>query len=159
MGRRPVPRGALCRLRLARPPPRHRGSSLVPVYEHLATSGAWWDHVDALSHRIGDLHDAHPVETAALVRAWSTHDDLWLRRLAIISQPSRKDRLDTAVLTDTIEPNVTDTEFFIRKAIGWALRQHARVDPAWVRTFVAEHDGLSSRASEKPSSTSSRPSA
>lgn len=116
---------------------------LVPLYEHLATTGAWWDHVDALSQRIAELHETHPAETAAIVRHWSTSDDLWLRRLAIISQLGRKDRLDVELLAAVIEPNVADREFFIRKAIGWALRQHARIDPDWVRAFVAEHDELS----------------
>lgn len=116
---------------------------LVPLYEHLATTGAWWDHVDALSQRMSVLHELHPVETASLVRRWSVADDMWLRRLAIISQLGRKDRLDTQLLSDVIEPNIADREFFIRKAIGWALRQHARVDPDWVRAFVAEHPDLS----------------
>lgn len=116
---------------------------LVPLYEHLATSGAWWDFVDNLSPRFTSLHDEHPVETAAIVRRWSTADDLWLRRLAIISQLGRKDRLDTDLLAEVIEPDIGDAEFFIRKAIGWALRQHARVDPDWVRAFVATHEGLS----------------
>ena len=116
---------------------------LVPLYEHLATTGAWWDHVDDLAHRIAELHDAHPSETAAIVRHWSTAADLWLRRLAILSQLGRRDRVDAALLTDVIEPNIADREFFIRKAIGWALREYARVEPEWVRTFVAEHDELS----------------
>lgn len=117
---------------------------LVPLYEHLATSGAWWDHVDDLSHRIADLHDAHPGQTAEIVLRWSTADDLWLRRLAILGQLGRKDRVDAALLARVIEPNVADREFFIRKAIGWALREYARVDPAWVRAFVeAREDVLS----------------
>ena len=66
--------------------------------------------------------------------------DLWLRRLAILSQLGRRDRVDLALLADVIEPNTADPEFFIRKAIGWALREVARVDPAWVRTFVEEHE-------------------
>jgi 3-methyladenine DNA glycosylase AlkD len=116
---------------------------LVPLYEHLATSGAWWDHVDDLAHRIAELHDAHPSETAAIVRRWGTAADFWLRRLAIISQLGRKDRTDPALLAEVIEPNIADREFFIRKAIGWALREYARVEPEWVRTFVANHDDLS----------------
>ena len=116
---------------------------LVPLYEHLATTGAWWDHVDDLAHRIAELHDAHPVETAAIVRHWSTAADFWLRRLAIISQLGRKDRTDAVLLADVIEPNIAEREFFVRKAIGWALREHARLQPAWVRTFVADHDDLS----------------
>ena len=116
---------------------------LVPLYEHLATTGAWWDHVDDLAHRIAELHDAHPAETAAIVRRWSTVADFWLRRLAIISQLGRKDRTDPALLAEVIEPNIAEREFFVRKAIGWALREYARVEPDWVRTFVADHDDLS----------------
>jgi 3-methyladenine DNA glycosylase AlkD len=116
---------------------------LVPLYDHLATTGAWWDHVDDLAHRIAELHEAHPIETAAIVRRWSTAPDFWQRRLAIISQLGRKDRLDPGLLAEVIEPNIDDREFFVRKAIGWALREYARVEPEWVRTFVAEHPGLS----------------
>ncbi|AXT84397.1 DNA alkylation repair protein [Aeromicrobium sp. A1-2] len=116
---------------------------LVPLYEHLATTGAWWDHVDDLARRIAALHDAHPEQTAAVVRSWSTADDLWLRRLAILGQLRRKERLDPAVLSDAVESNIADREFFIRKAIGWALRDHAGSDPDWVRAFVASHPDLS----------------
>lgn len=116
---------------------------LVPLYEHLATTGAWWDHVDDLAHRVAELHDAHPIETAAIARRWSTAADVWLRRLAIISQLGRRDRVDPALLAEVIEPNIADREFFVRKAIGWALREYARVEPEWVRGFVAEHDALS----------------
>ena len=116
---------------------------LVPLYEHLTTTGAWWDHVDDLAHRVAELHDAHPTEAAAIVRRWSTADDLWLRRLAIISQLGRRDRVDPVLLAEVIEPNIADREFFIRKAIGWALREYARVEPEWVRTFVADHSDLS----------------
>ena len=110
---------------------------MIPLHEHMAVTGAWWDHVDEIAHHIADLHDAHPVETAHDVRRWSTSDDMWLRRLSIISQLGRRDRVDTELLTEVIEPNMGDTEFFIRKAIGWALRDYAKVDPDWVRTFVA----------------------
>jgi 3-methyladenine DNA glycosylase AlkD len=113
---------------------------LLPLYEHIAVTGAWWDHVDEVAHRIADLHDAHPDETAVAVRRWSTSDDRWLRRLAIISQLGRKDRVDRALLVEVIEPNVADPEFFVRKAIGWALREVGRVDPDWVQTFAEEHE-------------------
>ncbi len=116
---------------------------LVPLYEHLAATGAWWDHVDDLAHRIAELHDAHPDEAATVVRRWSAADDVWLRRLAIISQLGRRDRVDPVLLTDVIEPNVADPEFFVLKAIGWALREYARVEPDWVRAFVTDHPELS----------------
>ncbi|MRJ78188.1 DNA alkylation repair protein [Aeromicrobium sp. SMF47] len=112
---------------------------LVPLYAHLATTGAWWDHVDELAHHVATLHDTHPTETAAIVRAWSTDDDMWLRRLAIISQLGRRERTDVELLAEVIEPSLDDGRFFLRKAIGWALRDHARVDPDWVRAFVDSH--------------------
>lgn len=116
--------------------------SLVPFHEHVARTGAWWDHVDEAAHRIADLHDAHPAETAAIVRRWSTDDFLWVRRLAIISQLGRRDRVDLDLLAEVVEPNLADPEFFIRKAIGWSLREAAKVHPDWVRAYVASH-GLS----------------
>ena len=112
----------------------------LDLYEHIAITGAWWDHVDDVAHRIADLHDTHPGPTARAVRRWGASSDMWLRRLAILSQLGRRDRVDRALLVDVIEPNLADPEFFIRKAIGWALREVARVDPGWVQTFADEHE-------------------
>ncbi len=115
---------------------------LIPVIEHMVCTGRWWDITDELAHRLADAHDARPAETADLVRRWSVDDDFWIRRIAILSQLGRRARVDRDLLAEVIEPNTDDREFFIRKAIGWALREYARVDPEWVRRFVAEH-GLS----------------
>jgi 3-methyladenine DNA glycosylase AlkD len=68
---------------------------------------------------------------------------MWLRRAAILSQVGARDQLDEDLLADVIAPNVTHQEFFIRKAIGWALRDHARVAPGWVQRFVSRHPDLS----------------
>lgn len=114
---------------------------LVPFHEHVARTGAWWDHVDEAAHRIADLHDAHPVETAQVVRRWSTDDgSFWVRRLAIISQLGRKDRVDLDLLAAVLEPNLAEREFFIRKAVGWSLREVAKVHPDWVRDYAATND-------------------
>ncbi len=113
---------------------------LVPLIAHMVRTGRWWDYTDELAHRLAELHDARPAETAVLVRAWARDDDMWIRRIAILSQLGRGIRLDAHVLSDTIAPNIGDAEFFIRKAIGWALREYARVAPDWVRTYVATHD-------------------
>ena len=83
-----------------------------------------------------------PSASPAL-RDWSGSDSLWVRRSAIISQVGTGERLDQPLLADVIEPNIDDSDFFIRKAIGWALRDHARHDPAWVSAFVAAHPELS----------------
>ncbi|WGX95488.1 DNA alkylation repair protein [Nocardioides sp. L-11A] len=114
--------------------------ALVPFHEHVARTGAWWDHVDEAAHRIADLHDAHPEETARIVLRWSTDDFLWVRRLAILSQLGRRDRVDRDLLTTLIEPNLADPDFFIRKAIGWSLREVARLHPDWVRAYADGHD-------------------
>lgn len=113
--------------------------SLVPFHEHVARTGAWWDHVDEAAHRVADLHDAHPAETAAIVRRWSTDHFLWVRRLAIISQLGRRERVDLDLLAEVIEPNLADPEFFIRKAVGWSLREAAKVHPDWVRAYAEGH--------------------
>ena len=113
---------------------------LVPLHEQQVRTGQWWDFTDEIAHRIADLLDAHPAEAAAQVKAWARADTFWLRRLAILSQLQRKQRTDTALLTEVIEVNAADTEFFIRKAIGWALRNYAFTDPDWVRRFVDAHE-------------------
>jgi len=126
---------ALLGLRPLRADPR-----LIPLIEHMVRTGQWWDFTDELAHRVAEAHDARPAETSALVRRWSVDDDFWMRRIAILSQLDRRERLDRDLLAAVIEPNAADREFFIRKAIGWALREYARVDPEWVRRFVAEHE-------------------
>ena len=120
--------------------PLHGDPDLVPLVERFVRTGQWWDYTDELAHRLADLHDARRVETAALVHRWARDPDLWIRRIAILSQLGRGIRLDPAVLADTIAPNAADPEFFLRKAIGWALREYARVAPEWVRAYVDEHE-------------------
>jgi 3-methyladenine DNA glycosylase AlkD len=123
---------------------RWQGPDLVPLYQEMITTGAWWDFVDELANRrIGPLLRAHPAELRPIMLRWATDEDRWLRRTAVICQLGSKEATDTALLTAAIEANVDDPDFFLRKGIGWALRQHARVDPAWVRAFVDSHPGLS----------------
>jgi len=117
---------------------------MLDVHEEMVRTGAWWDHVDEVAHRLADLLDTHPAELAVELRVWADDEDFWIRRVAIIAQLQRKDATDRALLADAIEPNIADPEFFIRKAIGWALRDFARTDPEWVRAFVDAHPALSS---------------
>jgi 3-methyladenine DNA glycosylase AlkD len=116
---------------------------MLDVHEEMVRTGAWWDHVDEVAHRLADLLDAHPAELAVELRVWADDEDFWIRRVAIIAQLQRKGATDRALLADAIEPNIADREFFIRKAIGWALRDFARTDPEWVRAFVDAHPALS----------------
>lgn len=135
---------ALCGLRAA------RGRwELVPLHRHVIVTGAWWDHVDETAHRLAELHDEHPGRTARLVTGWALEPDVWLRRAAILSQLGRRDRVDPDLLAAVIEPNLADREFFVRKAIGWALREYARVRPEWVRSFVVTHGATISPLSRR----------
>ena len=77
------------------------------------------------------------------MRYWATDENIWIRRCAIEHQLGRKENTDTALLTEIIEANLKSTEFFINKAIGWALRDYSKTDPDWVRNFIATHPGLS----------------
>lgn len=120
-------------------PALRRDPAIVPLIERFVVEGAWWDITDEAAHRVADLLDVDADAMSAQVRVWADADDLWLRRLAIIGQLGRRERLDRALLTDAIEANLAGDAFFIRKAIGWALRDHARVAPDWVRTFVDTH--------------------
>jgi 3-methyladenine DNA glycosylase AlkD len=116
---------------------------MLDVHEEMIRTGAWWDHVDEVAHRLAELLDAYPTELSVELRVWSDDEDFWIRRAAIIAQLGRKERVDRALLTAVIEPNIEDPEFFLRKAIGWALREVARTDPSWVRSFVEAHPALS----------------
>jgi 3-methyladenine DNA glycosylase AlkD len=115
----------------------------LPLYEHLIRTGAWWDLVDETSHRVGDVLRADRLEVTPVIDVWATSDSLWVRRSSIICQVGHKADTDLDLLARTIEPNLGDRDFFIRKAIGWALREVSYVDPSWVRAFVAAHDDLS----------------
>jgi 3-methyladenine DNA glycosylase AlkD len=116
----------------------------VPLLEHLIRAGAWWDLVDETSHCVGAVLLADRARTPSTMRRWSHDPDLWIRRSAIICQVGHKDATDTVLLTDCILPNVRDHAFFIRKAIGWALREYAWTDADWVSDFVhAHHESLS----------------
>ncbi len=117
----------------------HRDPDVLPLYRHLLVTGAWWDLVDDVAtHLVGPLLLAHPGPVRPTVAAWATDKDRWLRRTAVICQLGAKDRTDVPLLEMAVEANLDDRDFFLRKAIGWALRQFARTDPGWVAAAVAE---------------------
>lgn len=116
----------------------------VPMMEELVVTGAWWDYVDAIAGRaLGVLLAAHPEPTAALLRDWAVCDNSWKRRSAILAQLRSRRATDKQLLTDVIEPSIGEQEFFLRKGIGWALREYSKTDPDWVAAFVDTHAGLS----------------
>lgn len=121
--------------------PMARGAlPLLPLHEEMITTGAWWDLVDGVQPRVRDLLLASPGQLRPVLQGWARSTDRWLRRSAITAQLGAKAATDTVLLTEVIEVNAGDPEFFVRKAIGWALRDLAKTDPAWVRRFLAGHE-------------------
>ncbi len=111
---------------------------LLELCGHLVVTGAWWDLVDELAaHAVGPVLRAVGPPAAAVLRTWVRDEDLWLRRAAVLAQLGARGRTDTALLADCLDAVLDEREFFLRKAVGWALRDYARTDPAWVAAFVA----------------------
>jgi 3-methyladenine DNA glycosylase AlkD len=110
----------------------------VPLYEEFIVTGAWWDYVDAVAtHQLGDVLRNDARRMKPVMRRWSrSNDSMWKRRAAILCQVRFKADTDLDLLYACIEPNLAHTDFFIRKAIGWALRQYARTDPREVNRYV-----------------------
>ena len=79
----------------------------------------------------------------AILREWAKDDDIWKRRTAILAQLRAEQGTDTKLLADAIRPSIGHPEFFLRKGIGWALREYSKTDPRWVTTFVNAHPELS----------------
>jgi len=110
----------------------------LPRLKKLAQTKSWWDTVDFLDRLVGTIIARFP-ETKEIILAWSRDEDIWLRRLAIDYQLLRKEETDTEFLEKILANNLGQTEFFINKAIGWALRDYSKTNPDWVRDFIERH--------------------
>jgi 3-methyladenine DNA glycosylase AlkD len=111
--------------------------SAMKMYEELIITGAWWDYVDDIaSHRVGPILKDYPAPMRRKMLSWSRSNNLWKRRTAIICQLGFKADTDLALLYACIEPSLGSREFFLQKAIGWALRQYAWTDGAEIKKYV-----------------------
>ena len=118
----------------------YRTVSSIPMFEEMIVTGAWWDFVDAIAtHQLGDVLGADTPRMSTLMRRWARDRDMWKRRAALLCQIRFKRDTDLDLLYDCIAPNLDDSQFFIRKAIGWALRQYAWVDAPEVRRYVRQN--------------------
>jgi 3-methyladenine DNA glycosylase AlkD len=142
---------ALTGLRVARAFQRFEA---IGLYEEMVVSGAWWDYVDVIAtQRLWEILCNDPVPFKKLMRFWALDENIWKRRCAIICQNKAKKTTDLKLLYDCIEPSMESKEFFLRKGIGWALREYAWTDPNEVQRYVAENadrlSGLSQREALK----------
>jgi 3-methyladenine DNA glycosylase AlkD len=112
----------------------------LPLYEEMIITGAWWDYVDEIAaHRVGPILRGYPTPMKRKMLAWSKSKNIWKRRTSILCQLEFKRNTDLDLLYACIEPSLDSKEFFLRKAIGWALRQYAWTDPAEIRRYVRKH--------------------
>ncbi|MDO9091262.1 MAG: DNA alkylation repair protein [Rubrivivax sp.] len=116
----------------------------LPAVHEMLLSGPWWDHNDEISGQVLPvLLQRHPTEMKAALRNWARSDSPWLRRAAMLSQRSLKTGFDAVLLYDCILPSLGDSalakEFFIRKGMGWALRERSYAAPEEVQAFCAEY--------------------
>ena len=128
------------------------------LYRHLVETGAWWDFVDAVAaDRVGPILVRHRGVVTPVMQSYAVDDHLWVRRTAILAQLKHGADTDLVLLTEVLDANLEGSrhgrEFFIRKGLGWALRQYARTDPDWVRAYVDSRgtrlSGLSRREALK----------
>lgn len=133
----------------------------------LIVSKSWWDTVDALDELVGHLlltgrkqateNDSTAYEQVeTLVKEWAQAENFWIRRIAIDCQLSFKNQTDLELLSYNIEKNLLGSsfadEFFITKAIGWALRDLAKTNSAWVIKFIEEHENKMAKLSIREAS-------
>ena len=116
----------------------------IPLMEWMITHHSWWDSVDSTnSHVIGKFFLQFPEYIKPTTSKWNKSSNKWLQRMSILFQLMYKDKTDTQLLAKYIENCAMEEDFFIRKAIGWALRAYAYTDAKWVKEFIKTHPHLS----------------
>ena len=110
----------------------------VSLLDELIVNGAWWDYVDRIAPvGLGHVLSTEPEPMGAMMRGWARDENIWRRRAALLCQLGFKEDTDLALLYDCIGACMGHREFFVQKAMGWALRDYARTDPSEVRRYVA----------------------
>ena len=110
----------------------------LPKLEQLIVTKSWWDTVDILDRVVGSLVYNKP-ELEKIILQWNLSDNIWLRRVAIDHQLLRKEKTNVQLMEKILLNNLDQTEFFITKAIGWALRDYSKINPEWVARFIEKN--------------------
>ncbi len=109
---------------------------VIPFLEELITTKSWWDSVDSLAPLVGEIVKRYPEVIEETINQWAVHDNMWLRRTAILFQLKYKEQTNENLLYQYILKNADSKEFFIQKAIGWALREYSKTNSESVKTFI-----------------------
>ena len=135
---------------VARAYPEYIDLISLPLYEQMIRQGAWWDFVDDIAlHLIGFLLNNHQLTMWPILETWLRDNNLWIRRTVIICQNRLKIKTDSKYLFDFCLYHAKEKNFFIRKAIGWALREYAKSEPAKVIEFLVKNKDQFSNLSYK----------
>ena len=120
----------------------------MPLYERMVREGAWWDFVDEIAvNLVGRVYANFRTQTRPTIERWIDDDDMWIRRTALLSHLKHKQQTDAAQLFAHCLRRAHESEFFIRKAIGWILREYSKTDPRAVRAFLRKNRGRLSNLS------------
>lgn len=115
-------------------------ASTIKLLEHCTIHKSWWDSVDHLaSECLTDYFRIFPEQIVPITSKWNNSNNMWLQRNSIMFQKAFKQSTDTELLSKYIINCKDSKEFFIRKAIGWALREYSKTNPTWVKQFVKEN--------------------
>jgi len=123
----------------------------IPKFKQLILKKSWWDTIDNLDMTIGALA-LKDSNVNKILLEWSLDENIWLRRIAIDHQLLRKEKTNTELLEKILKNNLGQTEFFINKAIGWALRDYSKTNPKWVKNFIEKNKEKMAKLSIKEAS-------
>ena len=123
----------------------------IPKFKRLILEKSWWDTIDNLDMTIGALA-LKDSNVNKILLEWSLDENIWLRRIAIDHQLLRKEKTNTELLEKILKNNLGQTEFFINKAIGWALRDYSKTNPKWVKNFIEKNKEKMAKLSIKEAS-------
>ena len=123
----------------------------IPKFKRLILKKSWWDTIDNLDMTIGALA-LKDSNVNKILLEWSLDENIWLRRIAIDHQLLRKEKTNTELLEKILKNNLGQAEFFINKAIGWALRDYSKTNPERVKNFIEENKEKMAKLSIKEAS-------
>ena len=123
----------------------------IPKLKQLILKKSWWDTIDNLDMTIGTLV-LKDSNVNKILLEWSLDENIWLKRIAIDHQLLRKEKTNTELLEKILKNNLGQTEFFINKAIGWALRDYSKTNPEWVKNFIEKNKEKMAKLSIKEAS-------
>ena len=143
-------RYAAVELAVHRPFLRWLNMDSVPLLDEIIVDGAWWDYVDRIAPAgLGRVLSTEPKPMSSVVRGWARDENIWRRRAALLCQLGFKEDTDPALLYDCIGACMGHREFFVQKAMGWALRDYGRTDPGEVQRYVAANGSSLSRLTRR----------